>query len=84
MKQLFFVSTMSQVITLAAGIDDGAYDTGWLPQVASLSIGEPFSTLEAMPAERRVRDDFPSVSERVLVVSNHSLAPETAACAEPR
>ncbi|WP_151953053.1 polysialyltransferase family glycosyltransferase [Brevibacterium sp. Marseille-P9724] len=78
MKQLFFVSTMSQVITLAAGIDDGAYDTGWLPQVASLSIGEPFSTLEAMPAERRVRDDFPSVSERVLVVSNHSLAPETA------
>lgn len=78
MKQLFFVSTMSQVITLAAGIDDGAYDTGWLPQAAFLPIGEPYSALERMPVERRKRDDFASVSERILVVSNHSLAPETA------
>lgn len=78
MKQLFFVSTMSQVITLAAGIDNGAYDTGWLPQAASLPIGQPYSALEGMPAQKRVQEDSPSVDERILVVSNHSLAPETA------
>lgn len=77
MKQLFFVSTLTQVITLAAGIDEGAYDTGWLPQLASLPLGAQYSDRQST-GDRRQREDYPAVSERILVVANNSLSPETA------
>lgn len=77
MKQLFFASTLNQVITLAAGVDEGAYDTGWIPQLAALPLGAQYSDLRSSDSDRR-RNDYPRVSERILVVSNNSYSPETA------
>ena len=77
MKQLFFASTLTQVITLAAGIDEGAYDTGWVPQLAALPLGAAYSDIQALDADRQ-REHYPGVSERILVVSNNSYSPETA------
>lgn len=77
MKQLFFASTLTQVITLAAGIDEGAYDTGWIPQLATLPLGAQYSDLRSTDSARR-RNDYPRISERILVVSNNSYSPETA------
>lgn len=77
MKQLFFASTLAQVVSLAAGIDEGVYDGGWRPQLAALPLGAPYGSRSASPDDRR-RDDFPAVDERVLIVANNSYAPETA------
>lgn len=77
MKQLFFASTLTQVITLAAGIDEGAYDTGWLPQLAALPLGAQYGDLSNNDTDRR-RNDYPQVAERILIVSNNAYSPETA------
>lgn len=76
MKQLFFTSTFSQIVTLAAGIDAGAYDTAHLPALAAVPIGADLGSLSELSAQDRAVEKSDPVSERILVVSNHSYAPE--------
>lgn len=60
MKQIFLASTLFEVVGLAAGIDSGVYDHGHLPAVAG-GDSDP---------------NYPSISERILVLSDNSLVLE--------
>ncbi|MYM19041.1 hypothetical protein GSY69_03385 [Brevibacterium sp. 5221] len=62
MKQIFLASTYFEVVGLAAGIDAGAYDTAVLPALAGGGADV----------------GRPAIEERILVVSDHTLAPELA------
>ena len=75
MKQLFFVSTLFQVVNVVAGIEAGQYDSGFLPYGA-VPPGTKDADSWRTNAGRRADDHFPEITERILVVSNNGQIPE--------